>query len=148
MLFSQVQGLPVVTLGEAAELGVLASLTVEVASGHISHLRVSRPRGHQDTTIAWNALHALGPDAALVRSAAALDAEPATTPVHHEMLRQRILTEAGDERGTVKDVSFDPETGRIGTVHTALGELPADSLLGLGEYALVVRAEPATRHAP
>ncbi|MFD7709530.1 PRC-barrel domain-containing protein [Streptomyces sp. NPDC059786] len=139
MMFSQARGLPVVTLGEADQLGVVKSLAVDTASGRVTHARLTGARGRKELTLPWDAFHAFGPDAVLVRSDRAPDAAAPPEPTPHEALRAKVLTEDGDERGTVKDVSFDPATGRIGTVCTALGEIPGDRLLGLGDYALVVR---------
>ncbi|MEU0202950.1 MULTISPECIES: PRC-barrel domain-containing protein [unclassified Streptomyces] len=136
MLFSQARGLPVLTLTEAEEIGVVRSLTVDAASGVVTHVRVRGRHSRKETVLAWGALHAIGPDAVLVRSTAA----PAEVPPHHELAGLRILAETGDELGTVQDVAFEPETGRVETVVSARGEVPADRLLGLGDYALVVRA--------
>lgn len=143
MLYSQVRGLPVVTLAEAAEIGVVRALTVDVAAGAVTHVRVGARHGRRDTVLPWEALHAVGPDAVLVdrEPAARTAGAPHREVPHHETLRHRILTEAGDERGTVQDLAFDPETGRVERVHTALGTIPAERLLGLGDYALVVRAD-------
>jgi sporulation protein YlmC with PRC-barrel domain len=140
MMFSQAHGLPVVTLGGADEIGVVESLTVDAASGTVSHARIAPARGRKETTVPWNAFHAFGPDAVLVRSDIPLDPGPAPSPPHRDALRARVLTEDGDERGTVKDISFDPATGRVEKIYTALGEIPGDRLLGLGDYALVVRS--------
>ncbi|WP_030230674.1 MULTISPECIES: PRC-barrel domain-containing protein [unclassified Streptomyces] len=136
MLFSQARGLPVLTLAEAEEIGVLRSLTVDAPSGVVTHVRVRGRHPRRETVLAWGALHAVGPDAVLVRSPTA----PAEVPPHHELPGLRILSETGDQLGTVQDVVFEPETGRIEAVRTVHGDLPADRLLGLGEYALVVRA--------
>ncbi|MEV5439280.1 PRC-barrel domain-containing protein [Streptomyces sp. NPDC052682] len=135
MLFSQARGLPVVTLTDADELGVVRSLIVDAASGAVTHVQVRGRRPRKETVLPWDALHAVGPDAVLVRSAA-----PVGLPPQHELLGRRVLTEAGDAHGTVQDAVFDPATGRVQAVRTTLGELPADRLLGLGDYALVVRA--------
>ncbi|MFF5979017.1 PRC-barrel domain-containing protein [Streptomyces olindensis] len=136
MLFSQARGLPVLTLADAEEIGVVRSLTVDAASGVVTHVRVRGRHSRKETVLAWGALHAVGPDAVLVRSAAA----PAEVPPHHELPGLRILAETGDELGTVQDVAFEPETGRLEAVVGARVEVPADRLLGLGDYALVVRA--------
>ncbi|MFE1249424.1 PRC-barrel domain-containing protein [Streptomyces sp. NPDC058735] len=135
MLLSQARGLPVLTLQEAEEIGTVRSLTVDAASGAVTHVRV-RGRHRKDTVLPWGALHAVGPDAVLVRSAA----PPVAVPPHHEMQGLRILAETGDWLGTVQDVAFAPDTGRVEAVRTTEGDLPADRLLGLGDYALVVRA--------
>jgi sporulation protein YlmC with PRC-barrel domain len=135
MLFSETRGLPVLTLDDAQELGTVRSLTVDTVSGVVTHVRV-RGRHRRETVLPWGALHALGPDAVLVRSTAA----PAEVPPHHELPGLRILAETGDHLGTVQDVAFEPGTGRLEAVLTAHGDLPPDRLLGLGAYALVVRA--------
>ncbi|MGW6546178.1 PRC-barrel domain-containing protein [Streptomyces massasporeus] len=136
MLFSEARGLPVLTLTEAEEVGALKSLTVDAVSGVVTHLRVRGHHSRKETVLAWGAIHAIGPDAVLVRTRA----EPAEVPPHHELTGLRILTETGDTLGTVLDVAFEPGTGRVEAVLTAHGDLPADRLLGLGDYALVVRA--------
>ncbi|MDQ0753647.1 uncharacterized protein YrrD [Streptomyces africanus] len=136
MLFSQARGLPVRTLTEAEEIGVLKALTVDAPAGVVTHVRVRRRHSRKESVLAWGALHAIGPDTVLVRSATA----PSEVPPHHELPGVRILTETGDGLGTVQDVVFEPETGRIEAIRTAHGDLPADRLLGLGDYALVVRA--------
>ncbi|MGW0818578.1 PRC-barrel domain-containing protein [Streptomyces viridiviolaceus] len=135
MLFSQVRGRPVVASAGAVELGVVTSLTVDTASGRVGHVRVRGGRFRRETVLAWDALESLGPDVVLVRSTAA----PEPVPPRHDILGSRVLTEAGNERGTVLDVVFEPRTGRILTVVTTLDELPPDRLLGLGDHALVVR---------
>jgi sporulation protein YlmC with PRC-barrel domain len=136
MLFSQVRGLPVVTLTDAEQVGTVRSLIVDAASGVVTRVLISGRRPRRETVLPWDALHAIGPDAVLVHPATA-PAEPGTV---QDLLGSRVLTEAGDERGRVQDVAFDPDTGRVETLLTAFGMLPADRLLGIGDYALVVRA--------
>ncbi|MCX4572372.1 PRC-barrel domain-containing protein [Streptomyces sp. NBC_01571] len=140
-LFSEINGLPVVTLGEATEIGVVKSLTIDAEAGLVSRLRIARARGRKETSLAWDVLHAVGPDAVLVRSETVLDTLPSTAPPHREALGARVLTESGDERGTVRDIAFDPATGRIEGIRTTSGEFPGELLIGLGDYALVVRTD-------
>ncbi|MET9125607.1 PRC-barrel domain-containing protein [Streptomyces sp. NPDC004528] len=139
-LFSEVNGLPVVTLGEAARIGVVKSLTIDAGTGRVTRLRIARAPGRKETSLAWDVLHAVGPDAVLVPSETVLDAVPPESPPHREALGARVLTENGDGRGTVRDVAFDPATGRIEEILTTSGAFPGDLLIGLGDYALVVRA--------
>ncbi|MFF3516250.1 PRC-barrel domain-containing protein [Streptomyces sp. NPDC002573] len=139
MTFSEARGLPVVTLGEAREIGALASLALDAAAGRITHLRVAGPHGRKETAVAWNALHAVGADAVIVASDVPPD--PGPPGQRHEVLGILVLSEEGEERGTVQDLVFDPSTGRIDKVVTTLGEVAGDRLLGLGDYALVVRAD-------
>ncbi|GAA3861744.1 PRC-barrel domain-containing protein [Streptomyces sp. NPDC003631] len=137
--YSRVRGLPVVTLGEAQEIGTLASLTVDAAGGRITHIRVTGRRGRAQGAVGWNALHAIGTDAVLVES----DVLPQAGPPGpgNEALGVRVLSEDGDDRGTVQDIVFDASSGRIEKVVTTLGEVAGDRLLGLGDHALVVRGD-------
>ncbi|MEV5433303.1 PRC-barrel domain-containing protein [Streptomyces sp. NPDC052701] len=136
MLFSQAHGLPVLTPSGTDEIGVVRALTVDAAAGRVTHLRVRTGR-RAETVLPWEAVHAVGPGAVVVGPAGA----PDEVAPHHDLLGRRVLTETGDRHGTVRDVAFDPATGRIEAVRTTLGTLPADRLVGLGDYALVVRAD-------
>lgn len=142
MLFSQAHGLPVISAADAASLGTVEDLTIDAHTTSVACLRLSAASG-PDGGVSWDAVEAVGPNAVIVRSRPAAEAEPANVPVHHEAVGSRVLTEHGAEHGTVKDIAFDPRSGRILTLYTALGEIPGERLMGLGSYALVVRAEPA-----
>ncbi|MEU8590122.1 PRC-barrel domain-containing protein [Streptomyces sp. NPDC048664] len=136
---SEVRGLPVVTLDEAREVGVFDSVALDAPAGRITHVRVTGRRRGSRTALAWHCLHAIGPDAVLVESEVPPGSEQPAAP--GEVLGSRVLSEDGDDRGTVRDVVFDPATGRVEKVLTTLGEVSGDRLLGLGEYALVVRRD-------
>ena len=58
-------------------------------------------------------------------------------------MKKRVLTSAGDELGTIKDIDFDPETGALTTfLLEGASDVAADRLIGVGSYAVVVCAEP------
>ncbi|AKJ09567.1 hypothetical protein ABB07_05905 [Streptomyces incarnatus] len=141
MLFTQAQGLPVITAEEAEPLGRVEGLTIDAHTRSVACLRLSGAPKHA-AAIGWNAIEGVGPDAVIVRSRTAVDAEQSTFPAHHEALGQRVLTESGTVHGTVKDIAFDRSTGQIRTLYTALGDISGDRVLGLGSYAVVVRTEP------
>lgn len=134
MLYSRTVGLPVVTLGEAAELGTVAGLEMDLARGRITGVRVSG-RGRRTTVLPWEVLHALGADAVLVRSAAGGETRKEAVP---KIMGLRVLSEDGEERGTATDLAFDAEDGRLEKLLTDLGEIPAGSVRGFGDYAWVV----------
>nr|WP_258308547.1 PRC-barrel domain-containing protein [Streptomyces sp. NWU339] len=137
MLFSRVRGLPVLTPGDGQRLGVVRALTVDAASGTVTHVRIRSGRLRRETLLAWDDVDAAGPDMLIALPPSSASAE---SPPHHDLLGSRVLTEEGEERGTVLDAAFDPLTARIEAVLTTRGELPADHFLGLGDYALVIRA--------
>ncbi|MDN3248360.1 PRC-barrel domain-containing protein [Streptomyces sp. ZSW22] len=137
MLFTEVRGLPVLVPARAGRIGTVTSLAVDVASGAVSHVRFRGGRLRGETVLPWEAVRSIGPGALRVESA---DATPGTGPPCHDLLDRRVLTDAGTDHGTVLDVAFDTETGRLLAVFTTRGEVPANRLLGLGDHALVVRA--------
>ncbi|MEU6102974.1 PRC-barrel domain-containing protein [Streptomyces flaveolus] len=136
MLFTEVRGLPVLSRDGDRRLGAVTSLTVDAASGTVSHLRFRAGRLRGETVLAWEAVRSLGPGAVRVGPVTA----PDVVPPGHDLLGRRVLTEAGVERGTVLDVAFDPRSGRVLALFTTRGELPAGRMMGLGDHALVVRA--------
>ncbi|WP_225630486.1 PRC-barrel domain-containing protein [Streptomyces solaniscabiei] len=137
MLFTEVRGLPVLSRDGDRKLGAVTSLTVDAPSGVVSHLRFRAGRLRGETVVAWEAVRSLGPGAVRVGAAA----PPDVVPPGHDLLGRRVLTEAGVERGTVLDVAFDPRSGRILALFTTRGELSAGRMMGLGDHALVVRAD-------
>ncbi|WP_164555774.1 PRC-barrel domain containing protein [Streptomyces sp. WAC 01438] len=140
MLFSRVRGLPVLTPGEDADrVGEVRTLLVDGAPWRVTQVRIGRGRLRRGAVVAWNALRAAGPDMLIVRPAGG----PEEMPPQRELLGSRVLTECGEERGTVLDAAFDPVTARIEAVLTTRGELPPDPLLGLGDHALVIRSGAA-----
>ncbi|GJF25510.1 hypothetical protein SHO565_60740 [Streptomyces sp. HO565] len=143
MLFTEVRGLPVLSRDGGRRLGVVTSLTVDAASGVVSHLRFRAGRLRGETVLAWEAVRSLGPGAVRVGPVTARVGPvtaPDVVPPGHDLLGRRVLTEAGVEHGTVLDVAFDPRSGRVLALFTTRGELSAGRMMGLGDHALVVRA--------
>ncbi|MFE5601863.1 hypothetical protein ACFQ8O_22045 [Streptomyces coelicoflavus] len=138
MLFTEVRGLPVLAPEPAGSgpLGTVSSLSVDAGSGSVSHVRFRAGRFGRERALPWDAVDTVGPGAVRLRSAAVLE----TPPSHHDLLGRRVLVETGTEHGTVLDVAFDTRTARVLALFTTRGELPAGRLLGLGGYAVVVRA--------
>jgi sporulation protein YlmC with PRC-barrel domain len=139
MLFSQARGRPVITSSEAEALGTVDDLTIDPHTKSISSVRLAADSAHHGP-IAWSAVNAFGPDAVIVHSRTAAEAGTVSVPEHYKALGSRVLTDLGNEHGTVEDIAFDPMTGKVETIYTSLGSVPGEHLMGLGSYALVVRA--------
>ncbi|MEU6770622.1 PRC-barrel domain-containing protein [Streptomyces sp. NPDC046759] len=137
MLFTQAQGLPVITAEEAEPLGRVEGLTIDAHTKSVACLRLSGAPKHA-ATVAWHAIKGMGRDAVIVHSRAATDTRHDRFPAHQEAMGHSVLTEDGTAHGTVKDIAFDDTTGRIRTLYTALGDISGDRLIGLGSYAVVV----------
>jgi sporulation protein YlmC with PRC-barrel domain len=148
--FSEVLGQGVVSAATAERLGTVAGLVVDPAGGRIASVRVG---GGPAEFVSWEDLRGIGPDAVVVSADAALrmprpGLEERAVAGHVDLLGKRVLTDAGEEIGTVADVEFDPETGRLTAVVVGERRLPGDGVRGVGPYAVVVRAggveEPPT----
>ncbi|MFE9427407.1 PRC-barrel domain-containing protein [Kitasatospora sp. NPDC006697] len=150
MRFTETTGHPVVSATEATTVGVVAGFVLDPTGGRVAALRLRKTSG-VGNLLAWSRIHAVGPDAVIVRpdeappaddeeAAAALDT---LADKHREPLGKRVLTELGEEAGTVTDLDFDPETGEVLTLYTTAGEVAGHRTIGLGGYALVIGAAPS-----
>ena len=144
MRFSQVRGHSVVSTSDARTVGRVGELVVDPGSRRVVALALSKTDGNVDT-LTYDALTAIGADAVTVPSAAALSvAEGRLAELRdkrHGVLGKRVLSQRGDELGSVQDVEFDPADGRVGALLLADGSsLDGERLHGVGSYAVVVRA--------
>ncbi|MCZ4118506.1 PRC-barrel domain-containing protein [Streptomyces sp. H39-S7] len=142
MLFSETVGRQVVSAAEARTVGIVDGFVVDPAKASVVALRLKKTDGSGDTLV-WDHIHAIGPDAVIVRSGATLgtpSGELAPLADKHRALPgKRVLDERGEALGTVSDVDFDAGSGALLTVRTTTGDCAGDRVLGLGAYALVLR---------
>ncbi|MEO6412445.1 MAG: PRC-barrel domain-containing protein [Pedococcus sp.] len=145
MMFSAAKGKKVVDISSADSVGTVSGFLVEPSTHLIVALRVKKAETGE--VIRWRDITAFGSEAVTVPRAGVLadtDAElEALGDKSRELLKKRVLTSTGDELGTVKDVDFDPATGALTAFLLNGGpDVGADRLIGVGSYAVVVRAEP------
>lgn len=144
MLFSRTLGCPVLSASDASRVGTVAGLVVDPERASITALRLTDVPSGGDV-IPWTDVHAVGPDAVVVEAVASGRFTSAASPEVHNPLGKRLLTELGDQVGTLGDIAFDPESGGIGTLHTSRGEqVSGERLLGVGAYAVVIRVTPGS----
>ncbi len=91
----------------------------------------------------WSAVSGLGTDAVVIDSGDQLRPpdgarEDAAAAGDLDWKGKRVLTDHGNEVGTVVEIEVDEASGAIETVETTAGRFPADRLLALGSYCLVV----------
>jgi sporulation protein YlmC with PRC-barrel domain len=145
MLFSESRNRKVVSSSDAATVGKVARFVVDPVARQVVALELRKTDGGD--LLRWGDITAFGTDAVTVPGH---DAIGTATPDVAELaakdrriLGKRLLTTAGDELGTVDDVAFDPGTGSLSSLVPDRGpEVSASRLLGVGSYAVVVRAEP------
>ena len=142
MLFSEAQGRKVVSTSDATTVGLISSFVIDPAQRRVVALSLSKPTG-AGPMLPWAGINAFGSDAVTVAGANVLvAAEPDLAELGakaHAILRKRVLTSAGYEIGTVRDVEFDPADGRLISLVLDDHNWDGQTLLGVGSYAVVVR---------
>ena len=146
--FRQANGRKVVSRTSARALGAVSHLLVDAGQGRIAAVVVGR--GKKARLVDWAHVSGFGPDAIMVDDEGILrppggDRERAGVDGKLEVVGKRALTELGNELGTIDDVTFDPATGVVEMLQIGDREIPAESMLGSGPYAVVLDAnqEPA-----
>ena len=143
MLFSEALRRPVMSISSATSLGAVDGFVVDVKRPQVVALRLAG----SDQVIEWDRIESFGPDAVTVADdevpAEQKGRVQALADARFALLNKRVLDDRGDESGTVHDVDFDPESGRVTSVITSTGWLDGDRLIGCGPYAVVVRAADA-----
>lgn len=137
-------GRPVVTSDTAEEVGATEGVVIDPQAQRVVAVHVTGHKGGE--FVAWDAIDALGTDAVMVSSRAAVrpardELEQRAARGSASVLTKRLLDDQGDELGVVDDVEFDDHTGDVAHLHAADRQFDSDRLLGIGSYAVVVRAE-------
>jgi sporulation protein YlmC with PRC-barrel domain len=140
--FSDISGNPVMDTSTATTVGKVQAPIVDPVTQRVVAFRVKRSKGPGDVVL-WEGLAGLGPDALTVDSAERLADAPAQWKTRAgsklDLLGRRVLTEHGHDLGKVKDVEFDPATGRVTSLMLKDAFVEGERLLGIGSYAVVVR---------
>lgn len=139
--FKAAHGRKVVSRATAEALGELSHMVVDPSRRHVSAVVVQAKK--HTYLVDWKHLSGFGPDAVMVESEEALrppadDREQAALDGKLELVGKRALTERGNEKGSIADVEFDPESGELGPVLVGDERMPATDLLGVGSYAAVL----------
>lgn len=142
MRFSEATGHKVVSTSSARTIAKVRTFVVDPGQQQVVALSLKEADGDRDL-LPWSKLTAFGRDAVTVPDDEALTADAGDLADRlgkdHELVGKRVLTEGGDEVGTVDDVEFDDESGAITTVLTDVEGIDGSRLLGVGSYAVVVR---------
>lgn len=145
--FRQAHGRKVISRATASDVGAVNHLLLDADQRRIAAVVVGRGKNAQ--LVDWDQLSGFGPDAVMINDEGALrapadDRERAAADGKLDLVGKRILTEGGNELGTLDDVTFDPATGVVELLVTEDREISARSLLGSGPYAVVLdrRQEP------
>jgi|1185.fasta_scaffold75336_2 sporulation protein YlmC with PRC-barrel domain len=138
-------GIPVIATDTAERLGQTAGVAVDPEGGRITAVHLGGTKGSA-RFVPWDRITAFGADAVMVDGQGAAReatgaAEERVANGHGDILDKRTLTEIGDDVGTVDDIEFDPDDGRVEDLKVGELVVPGERLLGIGSYAVVVRAD-------
>lgn len=143
MLFSEAVGQRVVSTTSAATVGHVGSLVIDPAAQRVVALSLKKTPV-TGSLLPWSEITAFGADAVTVASESQIIEEEGRyaelNSKAHVILKKRILNTAGLQVGTVRDVDFDPADGRILGILTDDQPIDGRALIGVGSYAVVVRA--------
>ncbi|WP_367039459.1 PRC-barrel domain-containing protein [Streptomyces sp. Je 1-332] len=145
MLLSQVLGHPVISAEDARPAGQVAGIGIDPRTRRITELYLRDAKNGGDS-VPWSHVRGMGPDAVIIDTDATAATETGSggshSRAHKRLLGKPVLTEYGEDAGTLTEVTFDPETGGIGDLYVGREQVPGSRLLGLGSYALVLGAGP------
>lgn len=140
--FTDAIGRKVVSTATAESVGKVHGFVVDPHGPVIAALELKKTESGD--TLRWSDITAFGADAVTVSGTEKItdggeDFAPLLAKANR-VLGKRVLAATGDELGEVSDVEFDPDTGTVLAMITAAGEVEGTRLIGIGSYAVVVRA--------
>ncbi len=141
MRAGEMTGRTVLDVSTATELAKVESVIVDGGARRLAGFRVTGP----SPVLPFAQITSLGADAVTVSGPEVLhlpdtDVERHAVEAHIDPIGLRVLDDAGTDIGTVDDLEINADTGEVHAVIVGGAEVPGSRLLGVGAYALVVRA--------
>ena len=143
MLFSELSGRKVVSTDTADTVGKVDGFVVDPTLPGVTALTVAKTP-HQGSALPWSNIGAVGVDAVTVASAGAIvvpdERLAELADKSHTLIGKRVLSTAGVALGVLRDVDFDPATGRLAALLMDNGTVDGAGIVGAGSYAVVVKS--------
>ncbi len=140
MRYSDLKGHKVVSTSTADTVGKVDGFVLDPATRHLVALELKKTQA--GSLVVWPDLAAVGTDVVTVADAEKViepDAElTELAGKDRSVLKKRVLTECGEDLGSVKDIDFDPKTGELRELLLSDATVAGERLLGIGSYAVVV----------
>lgn len=141
MNVSELIGRPVLEISTATTVGRVDDVVVDVSGRRLHGVRIAKSSAAGDW-LAWDQIKAIGTDAVTIEGVSQITSPgelPGPWLRGDKALGGRVLTDGGRELGALTDVDIDAESGRVVAILVGDRSLDAESLLGIGSYAAVVR---------
>lgn len=145
--FSEADGRRVITRDTARQIGSVKRYLLDPATASVLAIQIGDKSG-QPQIVDWPSILAFGEDAVIVESEGVArevsgEREERFIKGTEDLKDKRVLTDQGDELGSVRDVVFDARTGRLSQFVLREQELPIERLVAVGPYAVIVPAPAA-----
>jgi len=141
-MLSAAEGRKVLSRDDAEDVGSVKTAVFDDRVQRIVSLHVSGRRRHA-ALVEWADIAGFGPDAVVIASVDRLreahDDESDAVRGKIDPPGARILDDAGDQHGVVRDIRFDPDSGHVEAIVGDGGEWQPHEVCALGSFALVVR---------
>lgn len=147
MRFTETLKREIVDTGAASTAGRVRGFVVDPGTQRVTGLHVGKGDGKY---LAWSDVSSFGVDAVTVDAADRIRSATADDRADQpSLLGHRVLDEHGVEHGTVTDVEFDPNDGRLRYLLTSTREIDGTLLRGIGTWAAIVAIpSPSTTPPP
>ncbi|GGP99148.1 hypothetical protein GCM10010215_26110 [Streptomyces virginiae] len=143
--FGDVIRLPVVAADTAERVGVVTGLVTAASPARVEFVRMRSSRG--DESVPWAQIRAIGPDAVMIFRASGPYAEAGADDRASDPVGKQLLTDRGQWLGDVQECAFDEADGRLISFSTTTDVFAGDRLLGVGDFAVVIRSEASREKA-
>jgi sporulation protein YlmC with PRC-barrel domain len=133
-------GKPAIVRDTAEQLGKIQYFVIDADAQRVRALAVAVGRGTQ--LVDWAQVGSIGPDAVIVdgsREPSGDDDRAVSGALHP--LEKRVLSDRGNEIGTLDDVEID-DAGSVRTMVVGDEHVDGGRLEGVGSYAVVIAADP------
>ncbi|HVX42363.1 MAG TPA: PRC-barrel domain-containing protein [Mycobacteriales bacterium] len=142
MRFSEAKNRKVVSTAEAETVGRVRDLVLDARSRTVVALALRKTAGDGDI-LPWAEMKSFGQDAITVHGPERIVKAEGELAVladkDHRVLGKRVLTDRGDEVGSVSDIEFDPESGTVRALLLGKEEISGERLHAIGSYAVIVQ---------
>lgn len=147
MLFSDLSGHKLVDTSSANKVGKVDGLLLDPTSRQVVALEFKKT--DDGSVVAWGDLVAVGADAVTIAATSSIVAPAGRlaelASKDAGVLKKRVLTDAGEDLGSVHDIDFDPTSGALLALLVGVKKdvraIAGSRLIGIGSYAVVVAAK-------
>ena len=139
---SQIKGQRVLTVDDAQQIGSVRRLILDRDRGAVVGAHLEGSLG-STTLLPWDKVKSIGPDALMIDSVSELE-EPnrevrdRIEAGHYDLDGKTVYSDQGDSLGTLDDIEFDEQSGRVMRLHVPGHALPLQRFVAVGPDAVIV----------